>query len=133
MRNTNPRSIFLTRLWAFLNYRTRIRLTWLELLTASGVGLMFVWIGLRNWSGLVIFGPLALYLLLLGFYQELRIPVGWIRALHDWLWKPLDVKPEPQKKQYARALLGAVIVLVLLPALIDIRLSILFALLALAG
>lgn len=36
----SPRSIFLARLWAFLNYRTRLGLSWLELLTASGVGLL---------------------------------------------------------------------------------------------
>ncbi len=126
-----PRAIFLTRLWAFLNYRTTIRLTWLELLTASLVGLLFAWVGLRDWAGLAFVGPLAVYLLLLGFYRELRIPVGWVRALHLWLFKPLVVKPEPGKKYYALALIvGTVIATVLLWRL-DLRLALIFVVLLL--
>ncbi|MBI5650614.1 MAG: hypothetical protein HZC40_09250 [Chloroflexi bacterium] len=89
----NPRSIFFTRLWAFLNYRTRLGLTWLEMLTASGVGLMLVWVGLRDARAFTFVAPLAVYLLALGFYRELRIPVDGLRAVYRALFKPLDVKP----------------------------------------
>jgi hypothetical protein len=126
-----PRQIFLTRLWAFLNYRTTIRLTWLELLTASLVGLMLVWVGLRDGTALAFVGPFAIYLLLLGFYRELRIPVGWIRTLDLWLFKPVEVKPEPNKKYYAIALIAGAILATQLLWRLDLRLALLLAVLLL--
>lgn len=128
MKSTNPRSIFITRLWAFLNYRTRIRLTWLELLTASGVGMLLVWIGLRDWSGLAVAGPLAVYVFLLGFYRELRIPIAWVRSFHDWLYRPLDVKADPGKKWYLPGILVALALIAVLLGRLDVRLGVLFAL-----
>ncbi len=130
--NLSPRNIFLTRLWAFLNYRTTIWLTWLELLTASLVGLMLVYVGLRDWADLPIVGPIGFYLLLLGFYRELRIPVGWVRGLYQWLFKPLDIKPEPNKKYYAIGAITFAMVAALLLWQIDLRLAFLFALILLA-
>ncbi|MEW5718368.1 MAG: hypothetical protein AB1817_07080 [Chloroflexota bacterium] len=127
------RPIFLTRLWAFLNYRTTIGLTWLELLTASGVGLLLVWVGLRDWIGLPIFGPLALYIFLAGFYRELQIPIAWLRALYYALFKPLDVKPAPRRKFYALAILSAVILGVIALAALDWRVGALGALALLAA
>lgn len=123
-----PRNIFLTRLWAFLNYRTTVGLTWLEILTASGVGLLVVWISLREWMGWAFVAPLALYILLLGFYQRWRIPVGWLRALYYWLDKPLDVKPEPQKIIAALALFAIAIFVIVLSAFFDWRVAALLAL-----
>ena len=133
MRQSKVRFIFLTRLWAFLNYRTRVRLTWLELLTASGVGLMFVWVGLRNWNGLALVGPFALYIFLLGFYRELRSPVAGVRALHRWLFKPPGIKPEPNKKYYALAIIAALVLVAIALAFLDIRLALLFALVVFAA
>ena len=129
----SSRPIFLTRLWAFLNYRTTIGLTWLELLTASGVGLLFVWVGLHDWMGLPIFGPLALYVLLAGFYRELQIPIAWLRALYYALFKPLAVQSQPQKRIYAFALLGATILVALALFLLDLRVGALGALALLAA
>lgn len=110
--NTSPRNIFLSRLWAFLNYRTRAGLTWLELLTASGVGLLIVWISLHAWDGLAIVGPIALSVFLLGFYRALRIPLGWLRAFHAWIFKPLVVKSQPVRKIVAVTLFIAAIIAV---------------------
>jgi hypothetical protein len=124
----SPRPIFLTRLWAFLNYRTTIGLTWLELLTASGVGLLLVWVGLHDWIGLPIFGPLALYLFLAGFYRELQIPIAWLRALYFALFKPLDVQPTPRRKIYALAILSAAILVVIALTALDWRVGALAAL-----
>ncbi|MGE5138167.1 MAG: hypothetical protein ACM3JD_01785 [Rudaea sp.] len=121
----SPRQIFITRLWSFLNYRTTLRLTWLELLTASLVGVMLAWIGLRDWIGIEVIGPLSFYLLLFGFYREWHIPVGWVRALYDWLFKPLKVKPEPNKKYYAIGLLALCVAGVLLLWLFDLRVALL--------
>jgi hypothetical protein len=129
--NLSPRAIFWTRLRAFLNYRTTIRLTWLELLTASLVGLMLVWTGLNDWTGLAFVAPLGLYLFMLGFYRELRLPVSWVRGLYQWLFKPLDVKPEPNKKYFASGIIAAVVIAAVLLWRLDPRLAALFVLLAL--
>lgn len=128
-----PRSIFLTRLWAFLNYRTTIGLTWLEILTASGVGLLVVWISLHDWVGWAFIAPFALYILLLGFYQWWRIPIGWLRALYYWLNKPLDVKPEPQKKFFALAFCGIAVFILVMFTFFDWRIATLLALIFLAA
>lgn len=128
----SSRPIFLTRLWAFLNYRTTLGLTWLELLTASGVGLLLVWVGLHDWVALPIFGPLALYILLAGFYRELQIPLAWLRALYDALYKPLDVKPRPRRKLIAGAILLLALGVILALAALDARVGALAALALLA-
>ncbi len=133
MKPRHPLSIFLTRFWAFLNYRTRITLTWLELLAAMLAGLMFVWDALRDWTGIAFIGPLAIYILLFGFFRELQIPIGWLRALYGWLRKPLDVKPQPNEKRYRYALMAGVVVLALVLWRIDPRASALFALVSLAA
>jgi hypothetical protein len=127
------RQVFLTRLWAFLNYRTTLRLTWLELVAAGLTGLMLAWIGLRDWKGLAVVGPLSFYLLLFGFYRELRMPIGWIRSLHSWMFKPLDVKPEPSKKYLALLLLVAAVGAPVLLSQFDLRLALLLAMLLVAG
>ncbi|HEX7593215.1 MAG TPA: hypothetical protein VF429_03515, partial [Anaerolineae bacterium] len=132
MRPRSPFSIFLTRLWAFLNYRTRIGLTWLETLSATLVGMMLVWDALRDWIGLAFLGPLAFYFLLLGFYLELQIPIGVVRALYDWRRKPLDVKPQPINKYPGYALAAVLVILVLGLWRIDPRWSALTLLLLLA-
>lgn len=121
-----PRQILVTRLWAFLNYRTTIRLTWLELLAAVLVGLVFVWIGLRDWAGLGIIGPIAVYALLFAFYREVRFPIAWLRALYSWLFKPLEVKPEPNKKYSAIVLLAGAVLVTFLLWQIDLRMAFLF-------
>jgi hypothetical protein len=123
-----PRAIFLTRLWAFLNYRTTLGLTWLELVTASGVGLLIVWISLRDWMGLPLVVPLALYLLLAGFYRELQIPLRGLRALYHALYCPLDVKPRPHRNLLALSLFALSLLPLLAFALLDWRLGVLYAL-----
>jgi len=128
-----PRAIFLSRLWAFLNYRTTIGLTWLEMLTASGVGLLIVWISLHDWVGWALVAPLALYIFLLGFYQWWRIPIGWLRGLYYWLNKPLDVKPEPQKKFFALALCGIAVFIIVVFTFFDWRIAALLALIFFAA
>ena len=128
----SPRSIFLARLWAFLNYRTRLGLSWLELLTASGVGLLLVWAALHGWESLPIVGPLALYLLCAGFYALLRVPLGWMRALHDWICKPLSIKPEPWRKYLAFTILGIALLADLFLVTLDRRVAALFSLMLLA-
>ncbi len=128
-----PSNIFLTRLWAFLNYRTTVGLSWLEILTASGVGLLVVWISLREWAGWAFVAPFALYILLFGFYRRWRIPVGWLRALYYWLNKPLDVKPEPQKILVAFGLFALAIFIIVLSAFFDWRVAALLALIFLVA
>lgn len=96
------------------------------------VGLLLVWDALRNWTGLAFLGPLALYALLFGFYRELRIPIGWTRALYYWLCKPLDVLPQPNKKFYGYALAAGALVVALVLWHIDPRAFALFSLLLLA-
>ncbi len=128
-----PRAVFLIRLWAFLNYRTTLGLTWLELLTASGVGLLIVWISLHDWMGLPLVAPLALYALIAGFYRELQIPLGGLRALYDALYKPLDVKPRPRRNLYAFAILLIAISIVLALTALDWRVGALGALMLLAA
>ncbi|MDL1899119.1 hypothetical protein FBQ82_23010, partial [Anaerolineae bacterium CFX7] len=92
MRNApTPRAIFLTRLWAFLNYKTTIGLTWLELLALTFAGLTLAWVGLRDWAGIALAGPFALYLVLFGFYRRWRWGVGILRAVYEWLFKPLTL------------------------------------------
>ena len=125
--------IFLTRLWAFLNYRTTLGLTWLELQSASGIGLLLVWLGLHDWSGLPWVAPLALCLLVAGFYRELQIPLGWLRALYDVLYRPLEVKPQPHRKLYARVLLALATLGALALAVLDARIGALGALAILAA
>jgi len=123
-----PRSIFLTRLWAFLNYRTRLALTWLELLAASGVALLVVWIGLRDWQGASFVLPFALYVLLFAFYQRVNILLNPLRALHDAIYAPLDVGKQTNPRGI---LLVLVLVAILTTAalwLLDPRLSLVFAL-----
>lgn len=133
MQTYSPRKIFLTRLWAFLNYRTTIGLTWLELLTLTMVGLMLAWIGLRDWVGIRLVGPIALYLFVLGFYREWRIVVGWLRALYEWLYKPLDLPRPANQSGTARlsllALIAAALIVMLLLGLGDWRAGLLAGLL----
>ena len=137
-RLSRPRC-FLTRLWAFLNYRTTVRLTWLELLTASLVGLLVVWTGLNDWAGLAFAGPVAIYLVLLGFYREVHIPVGWVRGVYQRLFKPLTVPaktneklaPTNAKRIYGSGLIVAAGVVTALLWHFDLRVALLFALLAL--
>jgi hypothetical protein len=132
MRPRSPLSIFFTRLWAFLNYRTRIGWTWLELLAGMLAGMMLVWIALRDWVGLNFVGPLALYILLFGFYREVQIPISWARSFYDWLYKPLVIKPQSRKKYYRYAAEVGAAILVLLLWRIDPRLSALTSLMLLA-
>ncbi|MBI5304431.1 MAG: hypothetical protein HY868_20025 [Chloroflexi bacterium] len=127
------RSIFLTRLWSFLNYRTRVGLTWLELLTASGVGLLVAWIGLREWSGATIIIPLALYQLALGFYREWHIPVGWLRGLHDWLFKPLDVRLVSAQKLILLFLFLAALIVAIALWFIEPRIALVFVIAMASG
>jgi len=129
----NPLTVFLTRFWAFLGYRTRLAVTWLELIAAMLAGLMLVWDALRDWAGFALVGPLALYILLFGWYRELQFPMGWLRALYSWLRKPLDVKPQPREKYYRYALAATVVAIALLLWRLDPRASALFALVALAA
>ncbi|HEX7588543.1 MAG TPA: hypothetical protein VF478_09535, partial [Anaerolineae bacterium] len=132
MRPRSPFSIFFTRLWAFLNYRTRIGCTWLELLSAMLAGMMLVWIALRDWIGFSFVGPLALYIMFFGFYRELQIPISWVRSFHDWLYKPLAIKPQPNKLYYRYGAEAVAVILVLVLWQIDPRLSALTSLLFLA-
>lgn len=126
----SPRAIFLTRMWAFLNYRTTVGLTWLELLTLTVVGLMLAWVGLRDWQGIAIAGPLAIYILFFGFYRFWRSAVGILRSLFNWLNKPLDVPDKTNKRIYLILLIAAAIVLTLLLGLGDWRVGLLFGLIA---
>ena len=48
MQPRSPFAIFAARLWAFLNYRTRLGVTWLELLAAMFAGMILVWDALRD-------------------------------------------------------------------------------------
>lgn len=125
--HTTPRQVFLTRLWSFLNYPTTLKLTWLELTSATLVGLMLAWFGLRDRAALAYTGPVAIYLLLIGFYRELVIPVSWVRALFSWLFKPLDVRPEPYKTYFALLLILAAIGATFFLWRIDLRLALLLA------
>lgn len=127
----SARQIFLTRFWAFLNYRTTLWLTWLELVSAVLAGMLLVWVGLHDWVGLAFAGPFAIYMLLFGFYQETRVPVGWLRTIYLWLFKPLVVRPEPNKKYFAIALIVIAVSGPLLLWQFDLRLAILFAILLL--
>ncbi len=131
--NKTVRSIFLTRLWAFLNVRTRVGLTWLELLTASGVGLLLVWDGLRGWAGLPLVAPLAVYWFGAGFFAAWSIPLAGVRAIHDALLKPLQVKRAPQKKYLALTIVVSALVVVIGVAGLNWRIAALLALLGLLG
>ncbi|MBI5029465.1 MAG: hypothetical protein HZB51_02980 [Chloroflexi bacterium] len=125
-----PRNIFLARLWAFLNYRTTVGLTWLEILTASGVGLLIVWISLHDWTGISVFGPLAMYALIAGFYREWRIPIGWLRKLYYRLYKPLTITQVSKRQTniYALVLFAAAIFITVLTAFFDWRIAALLGL-----
>lgn len=130
----SPRAIFLTRLWAFLNYTTTVGLTWLELLALTVAGLMVAWVGLRDWVGIEILGPLAIYLLLFGFYKRWRGVVGGLRALYEWLFKPLDLPSQKREaKLYLVLMIAASLVVVVVLALADWRAGMLGALLVGAG
>lgn len=144
MNTYSPRKIFLTRLWAFLNYRTTVGLTWLELLAATIAGLMLAWIGLRDWTGIELVGPAALYIVVGGFYREWHIVVGWIRSLYEWLYKPqavtqppvergAAVKPASTQRFYFLAIIAAALVLTLLLGLADWRAGLLSALVCAAA
>lgn len=125
----SPRAIFLTRLWAFLNYTTTLGLTWLELLALTVSGLMIAWAGLRNFAGIEILGPLAVYILLFGFYRLWRSVVGGLRSIYEWLFKPLTVPFQKREaKFYLLAMLAAGLVVVVLLGLADWRFGLLGAL-----
>ncbi len=129
-----PRAIFLTRLWAFLNYPTTLGLTWLELLALTISALLVAWVGLRDWAGVGIAAPVALYLLLFGFYKRWRAVVGGLRALYDWLFKPLSL-PSTQRESrlYLVAIVAAALVAVVLLGLADWRAGMLGALVVTAS
>lgn len=129
----NSRSIFLTRLWAFLNYRTRLGLTWLEMLAVSAAGLLVAWIGLREWVGAAILVPLALYVFALGFYREWHIPVGWLRGLHDWAFKPLAVKPMPARKYLLFFFFVVALIVIALLWLLDARIALVWLMVVASG
>lgn len=124
----------MTRLWAFLDYTTTIGLTWLELLALTVAGLMVAWVGLRDWVGIQILGPIAIYLLLLGFYKRWRALVGGLRGLYEWLFKPLTLPSQKREsKLYLSLIVGASLVLVVVLALADWRAGMLGALVVGAG
>ncbi|MCG3141584.1 MAG: hypothetical protein HDKAJFGB_02890 [Anaerolineae bacterium] len=135
MRNApTPRAIFLTRLWAFLNYKTTIGLTWLELLALTFAGLALAWVGLRDWAGIALAGPFALYLVLFGFYRRWRWGVGILRAVYEWLFKPLTLPSEKREaKIYLLVIVAVALVVVLLLGLADWRAGMLGALLCIGG
>ncbi len=125
----SPRVIFLTRLWAFLNYTTTIGLTWLELLALTLGGLMIAWTGLRNFAGIQILGPIAFYVLLFAFYKRWRVVVGGLRSLYEWLFKPLMLPSQKREaKFYLLAIIAASLVVIVLLALADVRAGMLGAL-----
>lgn len=130
----SPRAIFLTRLWAFLNYKTTIGLTWLELLALTVGGLLIAWTGLRNFAGIQLLGPLAFYLILFGFYRRWRGVVGGLRSLYEWLFKPLTLPSQKRESRfYLLAIIAASLVAIVLLALADWRLGMLGALIFVAG
>ncbi len=124
-----PRSIFWRRLWAFLNYRTRIYFTWRHLLALAFAGLLVAWSVVRAWEGIEILAPLSLYLLIFGFSDILQSPFRLLRRLYEWLYKPLDVRPEPQKKFYPVVILGLVLVIGIALWNVEPRVVLLFAIL----
>lgn len=127
--NASPRAIFLARLWAFLNYKTTIGLTWLELLALTVAGLMIAWTGLRSFAGIQLLGPIAVYLILFGFYARWRGVVGGLRALYEWLYKPLILPSQKREsKFYLLAIVAAGLVAVVLLGLADWRAGMLGAL-----
>lgn len=125
----SPRAIFLARLRAFLNYTTTLGLTWLELLALALGGLMIAWVGLRDWAGIQLLGPLAFYLLFLSFYRRWRSAVGGLRSLYEWLFKPLTLPSQKREaKFYLLAMIAASLVAVVLLGLADWRAGMLGAL-----
>ncbi len=128
-----PIWIFFARFRAFLDYRTRIGLTWLELLAAMLAGMVLVWDALRNWTSVSLLGPFAVYLVAFGFYRRLAIPIGWLRGLYEWLAKPLAAKPEPKKRYYAYALIIVALIIAIFLARFDQRVALLYVLLLLAS
>lgn len=130
----SPRAIFVTRLWAFLNYTTTLGLSWLELLALTVGGLMIAWTALRSFAGIQLLGPPALYLVLFGFYRRWRGVVGLLRALYEWLFRPLALPAQRREsKYYLLALVAAALVGVVLLALADWRAGMLGALVLSAG
>lgn len=130
----SPRAIFLSRMWAFLNYTTTIGLTWLELLALTIGGLMVAWTGLRNFAGIQLLGPIALYLILFAFYKQWRTVVGGLRALFEWLFKPLILPSQKREsKFYLLAIVATSLVVTLLLGLADWRMGMLCALLFVAA
>lgn len=105
----SSRSIFWRRLWAFLNYRTRIYFSWRHLLAFAFAALLVAWSATRAWAGIEILFPLAVYLLLFGFADIFQELFRALRRLHDWLYKPLEVKPDLRKKFYPYILLALVL------------------------
>ncbi len=128
MQPRRPFSIFRARLWAFLNYHTRIGLTWLELLSAMLAGMLLVWVGLRDWVGSNVLGPLAIFILIFGFQRARRYPVGWVRALYFWVRKPLQIEPQPRRKYEAYALVVGAELIALLLVRLDARLALAYSL-----
>ncbi len=127
---SSPRAIFLTRLWAFLNYTTTIGLTWLELLALTLGGLMLAWTALRDFAGIQILGPVTFYVLLFAFYKRWRVVVGGLRSLYEWLFKPLTLPSQkPEAKMYLLAIIAASLVAIVLLGLADVRAGMLGALL----
>lgn len=125
----SARNIFLTRLWAFLNYVTTIGLTWLELLALIVAGLMIAWTTLRDFAGIQILGPIAFYILLFGFYRLWRSAVGGLRSIYEWLFKPLTLPSEKREaKFYLLAIVAAALVGVALLGIADWRVGMLGAL-----
>src|SRR5206468_4051096 len=111
-----------------------IGLTWLELLALTVGGLMIAWAGLRDFAGIQLLGPVAFYLLLFAFYKRWRIVVGGLRALFEWLFKPLVLPSEKREsKFYLLAIIATSLVVTLLLGLADWRTGMLGALLFIAA
>lgn len=124
-----PRAVFLTRLWAFLNYTTGVGLTWLELLALTLGGLMVAWVGLRG-AGLALGAPLALYLVLFGFYRRWRVLALGLRSLYSAFFKPLVLPAGPSPARiYLVLIIAAALVVTVLLGLADWRAGLLAALL----
>lgn len=128
-----PRGVFWRRLWAFLNYSTTLGLTWRHLLSLALAGLLIAWSLIRDWAGIDLLGPVALYLLLLGFSDLVRMLLGQVRRVYYWLSKPLDVQPEPQKRFYGAGLILALAGFGLLLWVWDPRVAMLFGVVVLTA
>lgn len=129
----SPGAIFRARLWAFLNYPTRFGLTWLELLTATIVGMLLVWVSLNDGRALAFAAPIAFYFFLLGYYRLLRLPARGLRVVYDSLFKPLRVPSASNKNSLAIILLAACVLIALAFAFVDARIGAIAALFFLAS